>query len=273
MNAQLYALPAPEAPPGVDPPLPALFGYAPISLADMGRASLLDRTEVKYLLDEATLAAALAELRDAYAVLSVEGRRISRYRTLYFDTADLAMYRRHHAGALDRYKVRAREYVESQSAFFEVKHKTNKKRTEKQRILTPALVTDLRGGEPAGFVAAASPYRSEELLPRLWNSYRRITLVSLHAQERVTLDLGLRFDWQGRRAALPGVVVAEVKRARLSDDSAFIRLMRAYGIRSTPFSKYCIGVSLLYPEIKHNRFKPLALRVARLMQGESDVRH
>ncbi len=100
------------------PPTPAalrelLTTFEPITLAQMANASLLDRSEIKYLLPQRLLLPVLAELRSAYRVLAVTGQPLSRYRTLYFDTDDLALYRRHHAGAPDRYKVRAREYVDS----------------------------------------------------------------------------------------------------------------------------------------------------------------
>ena len=48
-------------------------------------------------------------------------------------------------------------------------------------------------------------------------------------------------------------------------NSAFVREMRALGVRPTGFSKYCIGVSMLYPEVKHNRFKPQLRRIDQLL--------
>ena len=50
----------------------------------------------------------------------------------------------------------------------------------------------------------------------------------------------------------------------------FARLMRHYHVRDTSFSKYCMGVSLLYPDVKHNKFKAQQRLVARLMQGGRD---
>jgi hypothetical protein len=39
------------------------------------------------------------------------------------------------------------------------------------------------------------------------------------------------------------------------------------GIRKTSFSKYCVGVSLLHPGIKYNRFRSAHRLIARLSQG------
>jgi len=104
----------------------ALSQYAPISLSKMNDVALLDRTDTKYVLPVATLQQIMPRLANAYYALVVNQQRRSQYQTLYFDSPEFTLYRRHHAGILDRYKVRAREYVDSQLAFLEVKHKTNK---------------------------------------------------------------------------------------------------------------------------------------------------
>ena len=44
--------------------------------------------------------------------------------------------------------------------------------------------------------------------------------------------------------------------------------IKAEGIRPTPFSKYCIGISLLYPDLKQNRFKPILNHVSTLLGGD-----
>lgn len=240
-----------------------LAHYHPIHLDEMESVALLKRVEVKYVLPRTVLPAILDRLRTNYNVLEVAGNRLNRYRTLYFDTDDFAMYRRHHMGAADRFKVRSRTYVDSESSFLEVKHKTNKKRVIKRRIQTPKLVATL-DKNAAGFVDSTCPYHAEVMQPRLWNSYQRITLVNTEYKERVTLDIDLHFGWSGRDVGLPRVVVAEVKQERFSQASDFIRLMHQYHIRSTGFSKYCIGASLLYPQLKQNRFKKKHRLLAKL---------
>lgn len=239
----------------------------PLSLAELGSRSLLDRVETKYAMPEGVLDGVLAAIGPRYCVLEVQGQRLNHYRTLYYDTADFAMYRRHHIGAADRYKVRARQYVESHIAFLEIKHRTKKKRTVKSRIPTADLVTRLAADSSeftAEFVDEHCPYTAEELTPRLWNSYTRITLASKTACERVTLDLDLSFAWGGQQAGLPGIVIAEVKQAAHAGKSDFVSLMRQRGVRKTGFSKYCLGVSLLHPEVKHHHFKALQRLVARI---------
>lgn len=241
----------------------ALAAFEPITLAQLDAATLLDRLEVKYVLPQRLLPSVLAGLSHAYRALWATDRPYSRYRTLYFDTDDLALYRRHHAGALDRYKVRTREYVDSHAAFLEVKHRLTGQRTVKTRVPISAGTPELPE-QAAAFVAQACPYPAAELQARLWNAYTRITLVHRNRPERVTLDLALTFAWGATTTALPGIVVAEVKYLGYRQASEFIRLMRACRVRETGFSKYCMGVSLLYPDVKHNRFKANQRWVARL---------
>lgn len=249
-----------------------LAGFAPITLSQMNSVALLDRVESKYLLTTPMLLDGLESLRDFYTVLEVEGQRLNRYRTLYFDTDDFALYMRHHAGARDRYKVRSREYVESHCTFLEVKHKTNRRRTVKSRVATQEMVTAL-SGEPAHFVSDACPYGADQLAPRLWNNYHRVTLVNGRGGERLTLDLGLTFTWEGQTVSLPGLVIAEVKQQGRRADSPFTLWTAGRRLRPTGFSKYCMGASLLYPELKANRFKASYRHLARLLQGVPNVYH
>ena len=233
--------------------------FSPTSLAQMQSVALLRRIDTKYVLSEAQLYQALTRLTTDYNVLEIAGQRLHHYQTLYFDTPDFALYRQHHDGWRDRYKVRSRIYVDSGLAFLEVKRKTNKNVTVKNRLQTTEVVTQLDAPGTTGvdvFLRAHFPQTSETLAPQLWNDFYRITLVSKHSIERLTLDIGLSFQARGTQSALPGVAVAEVKQEAFSLQSEFVGQMRALGVRSSHFSKYCIGVSKLYPHVKRNNFKP-----------------
>lgn len=245
----------------------ALNHYDPITLSNMSRVALLNRTDTKYMLSLATLQRIMPQLTEVYAALVVEDKRASHYRTLYFDSADFALYHRHHAGVLNRYKVRSREYVDSQLAFLEVKHKNNKGRTIKSRMQTPELADEI-GLETAAFLQDAFPYNPSQLEAKLWVEYDRITLVSQLRQERVTIDLNLRFSWEDAMTSLPQLVIIEVKQDGFSAQSDMIQLLRQNQVQPLGFSKYCMGVSLLYPHVKHNNFKSKLRLVQKLAQGQ-----
>jgi hypothetical protein len=246
---------------------PTLAQLEPISLDEMAGVALLDRQETKYVFHEDRLPELLGALAGEYRVLEINGSRLNHYRTLYFDTSDFALYRRHQAGGRNRYKVRSRAYLDTDVSFLEVKHKINESRTVKNRVKTADFVERL-SPDTAQFLDARLPENHSNLEPKLWNQYTRITLVGRHSPERVTIDLNLQFIGNDEQTALPGLVIAEVKRSGADHDSPFVRHMRAMCIRPTGFSKYCVGVSMLYDEVKHNSFKPKLRMISKLIHGE-----
>lgn len=242
--------------------------FEPISLAEMEHVTLLNRTDTKYVMRVSQLQQALARLTGQYRVLETADTRLSQYQTLYYDTPDFTLYRQHHNGLRSRYKVRVREYVDSDMAFWEVKRKTNRERTIKARLQTPEPVGGIADESIDTFVDAHAPLDAHALKPKLWNQFLRMTLVSKQRPERLTLDLNLAFGCGEARVALPGIVVAEVKQERQSQQSDFIQQMRQLGVRPTRFSKYCAGVYLLYADVKINNFKARMRLVEKLMREE-----
>jgi hypothetical protein len=238
----------------------------------MDGVALQDRTDTKYVFHIDQLLPILSALAEQYRVLEINRVRLQHYRTLYFDTDDFALYHLHHARRRNRYKVRSRLYVDTGRSCFEIKRKTSADRTVKKRLWTPDLVSDL-SPETSSFLRKHLPAGLSGLKPRLWNTFGRITLGSTQRPERVTIDVGLRFGHDHHSVALPGIVIAEVKQAGHARDSDVIRLMRASHIRACGFSKYCIGISLLDPNVKHNNFKPIYRLLGKLMHGDSHALH
>jgi hypothetical protein len=240
--------------------------YSPISLAQMDAVALLDRVDAKFVMTQEQLLCALAALTQDYWMLSVEGQRLNHYRTLYFDTPDFALFKAHVNGQAERYKIRSREYTDSHLSFIEVKHKTRKDRTVKERIPTiqPVSVID---GELSTWLQTVCPYDGSRLAPRLLNTFTRITLVSKVCCERVTLDVDLAFITAERSIQLDALAVAEVKMDTDHQSSPFFAQMRSQKIRQHSFSKYAVGTSLLYTQVKKNTIKPTLLLVDQLMKG------
>jgi VTC domain-containing protein len=238
--------------------------YAPISLAEMDRVALMKRVDTKYVLHVDQLFQALGGLQNQYRVLSVQGNRISRYHNVYFDTPDFMLYYQHHNERSNRYKVRSRQYVDSGTAFLEIKHKNNREITIKSRIKTPELV-DSFSHEDRDFLSQHYPFEPQGLHPVLTNDFMRITLVSRHSVERLTLDINLQLSKGWYQIGMPMLAVAEVKQEHFSLGSDFVQQMRTMNIMPQRFSKYCLGITQFYPQVKHNRFKPRNLMVARIM--------
>ena len=141
-----------------------------------------------------------------------------------------------------------------------MKQKTGRNHTHKERLATPELVTQLTGPVSA-FLLDRIPLPAGELEQKLWIDYHRMTLVGCQTHERLTIDFDLRFSIDDQGVALPGLVIAELKSAGHPQTSPFAQLMRRRLIRPSGFSKYCVGVSLLYPMLKHNRFSRILRRI------------
>lgn len=249
-----------------------LRGFPSIGLEDIRNTASSDRIDTKFVLRASDVAGVVEALRDDYAVLDIDGWRFTSYRTQYFDTGDLELFRRHHTGAGQRYKIRTRTYLNTGLAFVEIKAKTPRGRTTKVRMRTQSFETEL-GSESLAFIESQGVRVPGKLVPMLRNSFDRICLVdSIHA-ERLTIDLDLEVETETGVVGLPDVAIAEFKHernGRSMRDADFLRQMRALHLRPTGFSKYCIGLLLTRPEIKHNLFKP-QLRKLRGLMGEANV--
>lgn len=241
--------------------------FTPIYLDQLGRAALMDRQETKYIFRGDQIIDFLPGIEGDYKILDIKGQRISSYRTVYYDTADFRFFQQHQNGSGRRWKIRQRTYLDSQANFLEVKQKDNRKRTRKSRVQTELKPGHIPDSENA-FLSANAPCSRTELDPKLEIWYTRSTLVKNDGLERVTLDSQLNFFNGNITRDLDGLMVAEIKQAAYNPGSPFIAQLKTGGVRPSPFSKYCIGISLLYPEIKHNRFKPILHRVSNLLGGD-----
>ncbi|MFH0761542.1 MAG: polyphosphate polymerase domain-containing protein [Bacteroidota bacterium] len=237
--------------------------FEPISLAGIDAVKLMTRTDQKYVCRTDQLPAVLEAARPHFRVLDINKVRLQGYESLYLDTPDHEMYIMHHNGHLNRYKIRIREYQESHKFFLEIKFKDNHGKTTKKRI---SIGPDRNYLSPdiTGFIEAHSIYTPETLQPILSSSFKRITLVSNVLQERITIDLNPAWFMDSKKITLPGLVILEVKSTRNSSTRGFGYLLREARIHPCRISKYCTGTNLLYPEIKHNRFKAKILYLAKL---------
>jgi len=246
----------------MDEILKILDEFEPISLEEMKDVKLLNRIDLKYTFHVKHLPGILRELQPDYKVFLVDHVRASRYETLYFDTADFNLYRLHHNGKLNRYKVRYRSYKDSNLTFFEIKFKNNKNRTIKDRIRRDGI-DEVINDDIRKFIIKKSTINPDELMACLWVEYTRITLVSRHSQERLTIDMDLTYRGNGRIKSYPNLVIAELKQDKNSR-SFFAHVMRKRHIHLGGISKYCFGIYNVYDNIKINNFKSKFLKVKKI---------
>lgn len=227
--------------------------FMPISLQEMDHVKLLDRIDTKYMLHEDLLQEYLAAVSAQYNILVIGGKLLHPYETLYFDTPDFRLYKMHHNGKRNRYKLRCRKYVNTGISFFEVKSKTNTDRTVKQRMQVeniPEILTE----QLNQYIFKHTPGGLHNYVPSLRVFFDRITFVNKEENERLTIDLNLRYASNGDEKSIDNIAIVEVKQEKHSV-SPFRELMKMERHSKNYMSKYCLGVTCLNKGLKMNRFK------------------
>ena len=242
-----------------------LQSFVPISLEEMDSVALLNRADTKYIFGAHQLDGVLEKLTQHYRILEIKGKRTNSYRTLYFDTPNYKLFRLHQNGKGNRYKVRIRKYLDSGLCYLELKFKTNKRKTIKSRLKIEDFETTL-SKTSREHLEKNSPLDIDELEPKMYNQFTRLTFVHKQDPERLTIDIDLKYNKEGRDSELSNLVIAELKQEKATAQSDFVRTMKKFHIRTMRISKYCIGTILLNDDMKYNNFKPKLLAIEKVRQ-------
>ena len=232
----------------------------------MENVKLLNRTDKKFCFNSEHLFGILNQLTPHYSLLKIEEKLISRYKTLYYDTANYKLYHAHHSGKLNRYKVRHRSYIENDHHFLEVKFKSNKDRTIKKRKLNHVIPLQF-DENTLPFLESKLNFSALNLIPSLWVNFNRLTFVSKTTAERLTIDLNLEFIKNETQLNFNNLIIAEVKQEK-KQSSIFINLMKKNHIYEGSISKYVMGIALTCP-IKQNNFKSQLNKISKITHANS----
>jgi hypothetical protein len=221
-----------------------LSGFQQIDFLSL-RPQLLysGRRDTKYILHYLDWVDVIDALNDSYSVVLHHGKISQTYSTIYYDSPDLMFYMAHHNGHGNRMKMRTRTYSDGYS-FFEIKQKTNKDITLKERYSEP---TD----------------QFNELLPQLEVVYDRVTMYDKNFEEKLTFDFNLSFHNDKSKVEFASIVIVESKKMKYTH-SAFVDEIKRKKISSNSVSKYCLGMACLNPSIKQNNFKTLLHKINKL---------
>lgn len=236
--------------------------FAGITLSEMDSVALLKRTDTKFVLPSKILPEILEKVKDEYRLLEIKGERLMQYQSLYFDTNNRKFYTEHHNGKIKRTKIRIRKYVSSNLHFLEVKLKDGKGNTNKTRLPINEFQENLDEVSSA-FIKEVTGI-NYDLNPSLWNSFSRMTLVSLERNERATVDVNLAYSFDSQSKSIDDLAIIELKQVRYNRNSPIAKALKEYSIIPYGFSKYCIGMTQLHSELKHNGFKPKLLKIKKL---------
>jgi len=240
--------------------------FQPISLKEMDSVRLLNRIDTKYIVSLELLPQILEEIQPNYKSLDIKGERVFSYNSLYFDTPANYMYLAHHNGKLNRYKIRFREYISSKLCFLEIKYKSKGSRTIKHRTTIEAIETKL-SEKSKNYIAKYTPFKDGNLHPMIYTEFSRITLVNNQLNERVTIDLDLKFRKNGLSTETGNIVIVELKRDAAAGQSELIKALGHCGVYPKGFSKYCIGRAIVETDLKSNNFKERILTINKINNG------
>ena len=239
------------------------------TLQDLDVIKLLKRYDTKFIFCREKLMPLLDFLSTRYEVLEIDGRRCFRYESLYYDTDDFFFYRQHHNKKYDRYKVRCRKYIDSNQCYFEIKHKSNKNKTNKSRILLGGsdILSEL-SEESKSFARSNILLNGniiDRIKPKLGVNFERITFANRDNKERFTIDLHIEFTGKNAlQRKMDNLVIAELKSEKSSANTRLVRYLKGLKIYPASFSKYCVGVAITERNIKYNSFKNKILKLNRL---------
>lgn len=243
-----------------------------IQLEEMNQVKLMNRTDTKYWFHYKRLQQILKDIKDDYFILEINNESHLPYKTTYYDTPKNNMFSEHHNGKLNRYKVRRRSYVSSGISFLEVKFKNNKGRTIKKRI-SSEFGNTLFTVQENEFLNQHIPFNPNELSPSLINNFSRLTLVNKNFKERCTIDLNLRFESGDKIIALDDLVIVEIKAEGKSTNSPLAIALREQRIKSSGFSKYCVGCTVTNAVLKRNAFKRKIRSIEKTIQTNNNLYH
>jgi len=203
--------------------------------------ALLARCDCKYVVPASLVATLLPALAPSYAVHRVPAGCVATYRSVYFDTPDLACL---HA----QLRIRIRQYPDRRIGFVELKRRHDD-RSDKERLAVAYDACEL-GAAARAFLRQHVGMLAGTLQATAVIEYRRIGLVGRTSEDRVSIDVDVAVGGASGAARvwpLAELAIVEVKRAAASVDSPAMAVLAAAGARTTRLSKYVTAIEAMAP--------------------------
>ena len=242
----------------------APFGRSPIEATK--RVAFLNRYDTKFVFGVGRIPDFLENIRNDYTILQINDIIAQAYESVYFDTPDLLCFNMHHNKRANRFKFRTRQYLSNGKIFNEIKQKKNTGKTVKFRqrrdeaALSDSDIPPLKNladfDDSFKTLLHNNGYNSDNLTKSLSVFFNRVTFLNKHFAERMTLDFGLRYEYNGLHWSLYDTAVVELKREKGPERTVSQNYFRSIYKEPSGFSKYCIGISLAHDNAKKNRFLP-----------------
>jgi hypothetical protein len=258
---------------GAESILNDLSAFSRSSLEESKAMAFLNRFDTKFVLKTDDVADFLKNIRNHYSILQINDTIAQNYETVYFDTPDLLCFNLHHNKRTNRFKFRTRKYLSNGKIYNEIKQKINTGKTIKFRQRRDGLTDALPANSKIPMLPAVenlSDYDDHfislvndngyghvgKLIPSLNVYFNRVTFLNKNFPERMTLDFGLSYGYNGVSFNLYNTAIVELKREKGPEKTIAQNYFRSISKNSSGFSKYTIGISLTHDEARKNRFLP-----------------
>lgn len=235
-------------------------GFESASPTLLRSRTLLSRIEHTYLVPLHTASAFLAAIEDDYCVLrtpyNARPCEAMPYETVYYDSQELSLYQLGHMPQATDRKVRIRKYPARGLSFLEVKSTSPEGRTTKERRLRPMSAAAISSDE-LGFLNAHLPAQVPRLCRQVSVRYERSTLLARRVEERITLDVGLRYEHGAQSTQLQDMAIVEVKQLPAAEPSRAHQWLIRASNHPGGFSKYQTGLWLRERIARPDATRPL----------------
>ena len=243
-----------------------IAAFEPVPILDIEKVKFSDREEINYTFQNSLLPSLIESTREYYSILTNNDKKFSTYKLLYFDTPRNRFYVDAHNGKRNRFVVRFRQCVESNTTYFEVKYINKKGRKRKKKIKVDEIKTTLGKEELALLKKLMRKKKARKLEPRLACDFKRFTLKANQANDRVIIDDEIQFTYNNSDTHILDLTLVKIRQERFTGASKFIEILRDHGVRRGQLSNYEQGMSIFASQ-KTNIYKEKNNRINNIIES------
>ena len=243
-----------------------IIAFEPVSALEIEKVKFSDREEINYTFQNSLLPSLIESTKGYYSILTNNDKNYSTYKLLYFDTPKNRFYIDAHNGKRNRFVVRFRQCVETNSTYFEIKYINKKGRTRKKKIKVDNIKTTLGKEELALLKKVMRKKKACKLQPRLICDFKRITLKAKQANDQVIIDGNIKFTYNNSDTHILDLSLVKIKQERYTGASKFIEILRDHGVRRGQMSNYEQGMSIFASQ-KTNIYKEKNSRINKIIES------
>lgn len=233
-----------------------LSEYSSIDLSYLEKNFSTHKNEFKFVFHKELLPDLLKLLKNTHHILVVKHQYHQLYKTYYYDTPAFDMYYQAYLKKNLRYKIRWRNYIDTNTGFLEIKNKKNTYNIHKYKISLNQFPEKLYHQPAFNFIQTHSPFNPKELYPVIFTRYYRITLIHKNHFEKVTIDINLSFNNFQEEKKFNNPIILEIKTTDTTIPIEISNTLKKLNINKKIISKYSIGMALMHNNIKKNIFLP-----------------